>query len=282
MIQIGKINKLQVLESSSDGLYLDDGEQGELWVPRTHQTAEHKVGDTLEVFAYLESAEALVVTSELPIAQVGEFATLTVLALEQIGAFLDWGLPKDLFLPFREQTREIQTGDSVTVFVYLDKANRVTASMRLEKYLDQFVDSTEIRFKENEKVDLMIVGPTDLGFKAIINQKSIGILYSNEIFQPLKVGQKIPGFIKKIRPDGKIDLLLQPMGHQKDSDVSEKILLLLREKGGFLDLTDKTPPEKIYQLFGVSKKKYKMALGGLYKKQLILINDEGIRLRLKA
>lgn len=206
-------------------------------------------------------------------AQVGEFAQLRVVSLQSIGAFLDWGLPKDLFLPYSEQTRELQEGDKVSVFIYLDKAGRPTASMRLEKY----VDRERIPYQEKEKVELLIVSETDLGFKATINNRHVGVLYRNEIFQPIREGQRISGYIRRIREDGKIDLSLYQTGVKERGDIQAKILSLLETRGGFLPMNDKSSAEVIYDLFGVSKKKFKMAIGGLYKKKLITLEDTGIR-----
>ena len=208
------------------------------------------------------------------IAKVGEFAILRVVSLEPIGAFLDWGLPKDLFLPFREQTRELKIGHEIIVYIYTDNTGRTAASMRIEKFLDK---DTSV-YSTEQKVDLLIFGQSDLGFKAVINGKHLGMLYKNEVFQDLRYADQLTGYIKKVRDDGKIDLILQPFGSLGADDLGQKILDILKEKGGFLPLTDKTPPEIIYELFGVSKKKYKMALGGIYKKKLISIDQDGIKL----
>lgn len=206
--------------------------------------------------------------------KVGDFALLEVVATEKVGAFLDWGQPKDLFLPYAEQTHPVEVGDFVFVYIYLDKSGRISSSMKLEKRVDK-----NVTYEAGEQVDLVIVSKTDLGFKAIINGKHIGMLYANEVFKQLRRGEETKGFIKQVRPDGKIDLILQQVGYKAKDDIAEKILELLKEKNGFLPLTEKTLPEEIYKLFGVSKKKYKMALGGLYKKRLITIEDDGIRLR---
>jgi predicted RNA-binding protein (virulence factor B family) len=191
-----------------------------------------------------------------------------------VGAFLDWGLSKDLLLPFAEQTRAPRTGEEVLVYLYLDKSGRICASMRLEKHLEK----TEMFYKEGQGVDLWIGAKTDLGFTAIIAGHHLGLLYDNEIFQPLKVGQQIRGYIKKLREDGMLDLCWQKTGNKAAGEIGAKILDLLKEKKGFLAINDKTPPETIYDLFGVSKKKFKAALGGLYKKRRISIDKDGIRL----
>ncbi len=210
--------------------------------------------------------------------QIEDFALLRVVSITSVGAFLDWGQPKDLFLPFSEQTCELQPGDDIVVKVYLDNTDRPCASMRLERHLEKNGEKTGIIYKENEEVQLMIATETELGFKAIINNQHIGLLYKNEIFQPLYVGDITKAYVRKVRDDGKIDLLLRAPGHKATGDISEKIMKLLSENNGYLKLDDKTPPEKIYELFGVSKKKYKVALGGLYKQKLITIADDGIHL----
>ena len=208
------------------------------------------------------------------LAKVGEFAILRVVSLEPIGAFLNWGLPKDLFLPFREQTRDVRIGEEIVVYIYVDNTGRTASSMRIEKFLDK----EDINYTEGQKVDLIIFGESDLGFKAVINQKNLGMLFKSEVFQNIRYTDKIPGYIKKVREDKKIDLILSPLGSFGSADLGEQILELLKEKGGSLPLTDKTNPDIIYNMFGVSKKKYKMALGGIYKKKLITIDDAGIHL----
>jgi uncharacterized protein len=209
---------------------------------------------------------------------MGEFALLKVVSINSIGAFLDWGQPKDLFLPFAEQTHDLRTGDLIIVYPYVDKSGRISCSMRLERNKT----SHEMNYSVGQKVDLIIVNRTDLGFKAIINRKHWGVLYENEIFQDLTYGQEIPGYITKIRDDNsgynKIDLNLQKIGHHAGEDIAPKILELLKEEGGFLAINDKTEAETIYKMFGVSKKKYKIALGGLYKKRIITVDKDGIRL----
>lgn len=206
----------------------------------------------------------------------GEYALLEVVDIQEIGAFLDWGQEKDLFLPYAEQTGRIEIGEKLVVYLYKDKADRFCASMRIQRNKAQF----PMPHKPGDKVDLIIADKTDLGYKAVINHRHMGMLYKNEVFTELYYGKQIQGFIKIIREDGKIDLSLQPLvtGHKAADDIGPKILELLEEKGGFLEINEKTPAELIYEIFGVSKKKYKIALGGLYKKRLIAIEERGIRL----
>lgn len=211
---------------------------------------------------------------EKPLAAVGEFACLRAVSVTSIGAFLHWGLPKDLFVPFREQKIEMQEGRSYVVRVYLDEASgRIAASSKLDKFLDQ----TPPTYKTGEKVQLLVCDKTDLGFKAIVNGRHWGILFYNEVFQPLERGQKIDGFIKQVRPDGKIDLCLHQPGFEKVTQLTDVILNHIKAQGGFMPVTDKSPPEEIYRLFGVSKKTYKQAIGALYKKRLITFENNGTR-----
>lgn len=274
MIKIGELNQLMIIHMASPGAFLghEDSEE-EILLPHAYVPKDAHVGSNLEVFVLLDSEDRLVATTQIPKAKVGEFAHLKVVATEKVGAFLDWGMPKDLFLPFAEQTRPLKIGDFVVVYLYLDNSRRISASMKLEKRLEKNAD-----YKIDQEVDLFIAAKTDLGYKAIINNRHVGVLYNNEIFQPLKHGQKLKGYVKAPRPDGKIDLILQLPGLGSKDITAEKILSLLKSQNGFLPLTEKTPPEKIYSLFGVSKKKYKIALGGLYKQRRISIDSEGIRL----
>ncbi|MGZ3774849.1 MAG: CvfB family protein [Bdellovibrio sp.] len=274
MVQIGQLNKLKIVKHVDFGVFLDGGNDGEILLPLKDMPDSCEIGETVEVFICYDSEDRLIATTEIPFAMVGDFASLKVKAKESVGAFLDWGLPKDLFLPFSEQTREIRAGHYVVVYVYLDKSDRISASMRLDRHIDKEPGE----YVEGQSVDLMIAAKTELGFKAIINNRHWGVLYPNEVFQTLDIGQKVKGFIKKIRDDGKIDLSLSQLGYKAAEDISEKILEVLKAKNGFLSVTDKTSPETIYKLFGVSKKKYKMALGGLYKKRLITILEDGIKL----
>ncbi|MFH1261830.1 MAG: S1-like domain-containing RNA-binding protein [Pseudomonadota bacterium] len=273
-LEIGRFNRLKIVKQVDFGLYLDGQDDGEILLPTRYVPKSFAIGEILGVFIYHDSEDRLIATTETPRAMVGEFALLKVVAVTPVGAFLDWGLSKDLFLPFAEQTTPPRVGQEVAVYIYLDKSNRISASMKLEKHMDKSVGD----FKEGQGVDLTIASRTDLGFSAIIGKRRVGLLFDNEIFQALQPGQEIRGFIKKLRNDGKIDLTLQRAGYKVANELGTKILGLLKQKKGFLELNDKTPAETIYRLFGVSKKKFKMALGGLYKKRLITIEKDGIRL----
>lgn len=273
-LKIGNWNELEVLKEVDFGVYLDGLDRGEILLPAKYLTEAIQVGESVSAFICYDSEDRLVAVTDEPYAVVGDFAKLEVVATTAVGAFLDWGLEKDLLLPFSEQSRNLRIGEDVIVFVYLDKSQRLAASMRIEKNLKKAPPNYEI----GQKVDLLIFGKSDLGYKALIEGGHMGLLFSNEVFRPLNYGDETQGYIRNIRPDGKIDLGLEKTGSQAGDDIAPKILERLKNDGGFLALTDKTPPAIISQLFGVSKKKYKIALGGLYKKRLILIEKDGIRL----
>lgn len=275
MAEIGKLNRLYVVKEVDFGIYLDGGELGEILMPKRYVPEGTKPEDTIEAFIYLDSEDRLVATTEKPFAMVDEFALLEVVAVTQVGAFLNWGLPKDLFVPFREQRQEMEEGKKYLVYIYLDEnSKRIAASSKIENYLDNI----PVDYDVDEEVDLIIVNETDLGFNAIIDFSHLGILYKNEVFQPLNPGDKVQGFIKKIRTDGKIDLCLQKAGYEKISNFVDKIIVELQKNKGFLPLTDKSSPEEIYSIFKISKKNFKAAIGALYKKRFIDLEENGIRL----
>lgn len=275
MAEIGKLNTLRVVKEVDFGLYLDGGEHGEILLPKRYVPENCKPEDEIEVFIYLDSEDRIIATTETPRIMVGEFASLKAISVTQMGAFLDWGLMKDLFVPFREQKQKMEEGKYYIVTVYVDhETKRLVGSAKIEKFLDNLPPD----YEPGQEVDLVIAGETDLGFNAIINNKHLGVLYKNEVFKPLRKGENIKGYIKKIREDEKIDLLLQKPGYAKVDDISMKIVDVLKKHNGFLPVTDKSDPETIYELFGVSKKTYKKAIGSLYKFRLIEIEDKGIRL----
>ena len=274
MAEIGVLNNLRVVKEVDFGVYLDGGEHGEILLPRRYVPENCKVDDNIRVFIYLDSEDRLIATTERPYAMVGDFALLKVVAVESAGAFLDWGLPKDLLVPFSEQSPIMEEGKSYVVRVYVDKSNRIAGSTRLDRYLDNDTGN----FHVSQKVELLICNQTDIGYKAIVNGTHWGVLYYNEVFQSLKSGQKTKGYIKKVRDDNKIDLSLQKLGYEKVDDITETILGVLKEQGGFISVTDKSTPETIHKLFGVSKKTYKKAIGAIYRKRLITIENNGIKL----
>lgn len=275
MAILGKINPLKVVKEVDFGLYLDGGSDGEILLPIRYVPENTKIGDVIPVFIYNDSEDRLIATTEKPYVMVGEFACLEVVSVSEIGAFMEWGLMKHLFVPFREQKAKMVEGGAYPIFVYVDfDSKRITASAKLNK----FIDTSSPELTEGQEVDLLIYQQTDLGWKAVINQQYSGVLYKNEIFQDLYIGKILKGFVKQIREDDKIDLMLQKPGFEKIDDFSIKLHELLKEAGGFLPISDKSPAEEIYNRFGISKKTYKKAVGDLYKKRLIIIEDTGIRL----
>jgi len=276
MLEIGKLNKLRIVKEVDFGLYLDGGEEyGEILLPQRYMPTDFKIDDELEVFIYRDSEDRIIATTETPKGMVGDFALMEVISVNKFGAFLDWGLQKDLLVPFREQRKDMEKGKEYMVHIYLDKeTNRIVASSKLDKFLDNI--PTE--YVANQEVDLLIAAKTDIGYKAIINGLHWGMLYENEVFKPLDRGQKTKGFIKKLREDDKIDLYLHKAGYGKVEILMDKIVEELKEEGGFLEMSDKTPSNIIYQVFGESKKTFKKAIGTLYKKRIIDIEKAGIKL----
>lgn len=275
MFELGKLNTLTVLKKLDFGLYLDGGDGEEILLPRRYVPEGCSVGDELEVFVYLDSEDLLIATTETPKAEVGECAYLSVVEVNRIGAFLDWGLPKDLLVPFGEQQKPMQVGQSYVVYLYVDQASeRIAASTKLDKFLAD----TSPYYKVQQQVDLLICGRTDLGYRAVVDGGTIGLLFKSDVFKPISIGQKIKGYIKHIREDKKLDLCLQLVSREALDDLSEKILAFITAEGGQTTMTEKSPPDVIAKQFGVSKSSYKKALGKLYKKRLIVIEKTHIAL----
>ena len=277
MALIGRFNTLQVSKFTDFGLYLDAGADGEILLPKRYIPKQEalEVGDWLNVFVYLDSEDRVIATTQKPKVQVGGFASLKVVEINSVGLFLDWGLSKDLLLPHSEEKRPLQVGDYVLVHVYLDpRSRRITATARL----DRFLDNSPATYQVGEQVELLIAERTDLGFKAIINERHWGLLHKNELFRFVRSGMRETGYIRELRDDGKINLSLQPVGAEQRDVLAERIVEALQAAGGFLPLSDKSPAELISQQFSVSKGNFKKAIGGLYKRGVILIGDDGIRL----
>lgn len=275
MITIGRRYALDVVKAMDFGLYLDAGELGQVLLPRKHAPHTLKVGDRVGVFLYLDSEDRPVATTQIPKAGVGDFAYLRVVAVSSVGAFLDWGLDKDVLVPFAEQHRPLEVGHSYLVYLYIDpRDGRIVASSKV----DRFVEETGTdAYQPHQAVDLIIANSTPLGFKAIINHRHWGVLYKEEVFQRLSFGQGIPGFIKQVRPDGRIDLTLQG-GQQSRDRNADLIEARLRRGGGFLAVHDKSDPQEIATLFGMSKGAFKQAIGNLQKQGVLVIGKDGIRL----
>ena len=275
MITVGQYYTLAVSQVVETGYMLDARELGPVLLPKRNAPWPYKAGDEANVFLYLDSDDAPIATTDKPKACVGEFAYLQVVAATDVGAFLDWGLEKDVLVPFAEQHRPLEEGNSYLVYLYLDKIDgRITATSKIDKVLDDYKPHD---YKKDQRVDLIIANSTDLGYKAIINHSHWGVLYKDDVFQRLSFGQSIEGYIKHTRPDGKIDLTLHSGQRARDKN-SEAIINLLVTENGFVPLHDKSDPQLIIKSLGMSKGSFKKAIGNLYRQRLISIEDDGIRL----
>lgn len=275
MAMIGRFNTLEVVKEVKFGVYLDGEELGEILLPQRYVPDNTAIGDSLKVFIYRDSDDFLIATTETPKAQVGDFACLKVVDLNRIGAFFDWGLPKDLLVPFSEQKKTVEKDQEQIVYIYLDQeTDRIAGTTKLNKFLDNYPHS----YEKGQQVDLIIEDHTHIGYKAIINGQHWGVVYDSDVFKPIRYGQRMKGFIKLVRPDGKINLSLQQLGYGKTDDLTKRILRLLEEHDGYIAANDKTSPELIKKLFSCSKKAFKLSIGRLYKERTIAIEERGIRL----
>ncbi|MFT5698124.1 MAG: putative RNA-binding protein (virulence factor B family) [Desulforhopalus sp.] len=278
MVEIGKINRLAIKNLQRDSIQLDGGDLGDITLTGKYDAKKYHSGDSIDVFIYVNKDQHIVATQQKPYATVGEFAKLTVVATSSAGAFLGWGLADDLFVPKSEQLNNMMQGKSYVVYIFHSaKSNRVTASSKLDKYLNL----QPPQYADGDPVDLLVYAETDLGYNAVVNGSHVGMIYANEVFQKLVIGQRLQGYIKKVREDSKIDLMLQQAGYQRVDDISKNVLNIITECGGMVTVTDKSPAEDIYDLFGVSKKVFKKAIGALYKKNLVTLTPGGIELREK-
>ncbi len=276
MIEQGKEIELKIAKRATFGLYLADDSGEEVLLPNKYCTEEMKPGDTTRVFVYKDSEGKKVATTLTPKVFIHEFALLKVSAVTGVGAFLDWGLEKELMVPFREQKQKMEAGRWYIVYLDLDeKSDRLYASNRVERFLQ----NDQISVKEGEEVSLVVLQKTDLGYSVIVNHKHKGLIFDNEIFQDIRVGNQLKGYVKKIRDDNKIDISIQAIGFRNVNDSnSELIYKTLAENGGFLAVTDKSSPDDIYTQFGISKKAFKKSLGALYKQKKVDIQADGIKL----
>jgi uncharacterized protein len=275
MIEIGRYNDLRVVKVKDIGVFLDGDEYGEILMPVRYVPEGTQPDDILHAFIYRDSEDLIIATTLEPKAEVGDIAWLECKQVTDFGAFMDWGLPKDLLVPFREQSIPMEEGKSYWVMVYLDKASqRIVGSARLGKYLK----NEELTVNEGDEVEIGICEKTDLGYRVMVNGLHWGILYKNEVYQPLKMGDRMRGFVKKIREDNKIDISLQKQGYEAIPELSLKLLHILKEHQGFLPLTDHSAPEEIYRLLQMSKKTFKKAVGALYKQKIVEIGEKGITL----
>jgi uncharacterized protein len=276
MAILGKRNTLTVVRDSSPGLYLDGGEHGEILLPNRYVPRGIKIGGQIEVFVYRDSQDRLVATTEIPRASVGEVATLKVISINrQVGAFLDWGLAKDLLLPFREQSGPVRLGQNVVVRIYIDqKTERIVASMKLDR--EPAVEPPD--YRSGQRVEFLITEKTDLGYKALVEGQHSGLLYHDGLTVPVAVGKQMKGFVRALRPDGKIDLALNQPGYRRVAPLALRIVEALQLNEGRLGVDDDSSPEAIRQAFGASKKTFKQALGTLYKARRIRFSKPGIEL----
>lgn len=275
MAFLGHYNKLRIIKRADIGVFLDGDQYGDILLPRKYAPESMRIGDDVEVFLYNDSEDRIIATTLKPKAQVGECAYLKVVSTSRFGAFLDWGLPKDLLVPHSEQQKPMEKGYSYTVYLFVDEeTQRIAASTKLEQHLSIDVSG----FKPRQEVGLLIYGKSDLGFKAVINGTHLGQLFEGETFQRLHFGEQLKGYIRQVRADGKIDLMLQLPSELTRDNLGNAIIDHLRQNDGVSTLTDKSPPDDIYQAFGVSKASYKKALGKLYKQRAIMIEKHKISL----
>jgi len=274
-IKLGEYNRLTIVKAVDFGLYLDGGDEGEILLPSRYVPKDCRIGDELDVFIYLDNEERIVATTQKPLAKVGDFAYLEVSWVNEYGAFLHWGPLKDLFCPFREQKMRMEIGESYIVFVYIDRESyRIAASAKIEHYLQKDTPPYTV----GTETDLLIWQKTDLGFKVIIDNRYQGLVYEDQIFKRIHTGDRMKGYISRVREYGKLDVTLQPLGYQQARAFSDTLLQYLKNNGGFCDLGDKSDAEDIKRRFQVSKKTFKKAVGDLYKRCLIVLDEQGIRL----
>jgi predicted RNA-binding protein (virulence factor B family) len=275
MLHLGVKNTLKILRGTSVGMFLGDDEENDVLLPKKYVPENAIVGDDIEVFIYKDSEDRIIATNLEPKIQLNEFACLQVKAVTAIGAFLDWGLEKDLFVPFREQNKKMEEGKWYAVYLYLDdETDRLVASCKVNRYFEK----ENIDLKIGQEVDLLIFEETDMGLNAVINNKYKGLIYENEIFQRVKVGSRTKGFIKNIREDKRIDLSLQKQGYESIEPNAERILNKLKSNNGFLDITDKSDANYVMYQLEMSKKTFKKAIGALYRQRIVRLEDDGIYL----
>ena len=275
MVEIGKYNTLRIIKILSFGAYLDGGDGLEILLPTRYVPQDAKVDDNIEVFIYHDNEGRLIATTAKPLAVAGEFQFMEVKSVNKTGAFLEWGLMKDLLVPFKEQKMPMKEGKWYLVYVHVDHVTkRIVASARIDKYLDNVIPN----YTFNQEVDLLVADETEIGYKVIINNTHWGLVYRNEIFQRLEKGDHLKGYIKEVREDEKIDVSLTPLGYQKVEGIANIILESLKAQGGFIAVHDKSDPDLIYSLFRCSKKAFKQAIGSLYKQKLITIEPQGFKL----
>ncbi|MHA7059133.1 CvfB family protein [Aquimarina sp. M1] len=275
MLKLGTYNTLEIVRERDQGVYLSDDDGNEVLLPNKYVPDEFMIRDEVKVFLYLDHEERIVATTIEPFATVNSFAYLKCTTVSDIGAFVDWGLEKELFVPFREQASKMRVGSWYLIYVYLDKeTNRLVGSSKT----NAFLDNSLVLLSPFDEVTLIASHPSPFGWNMIVNQKHLGLVYEDEIFQKITPGDQLKGFVKKVRPDGKIDLTLQRHGYRAIEPNAQQILDELTSNGGFIDLNDKSDPNDIKEVFQLSKKSFKKAIGSLYKAKKIIIEKDGIRL----
>ena len=276
MAEIGRMNMLRIIKKLDFGIYLDGDDLGEILMPIRYVPELCDIDDELEAFIYRDSEDRLIATTETPFAMVGEFALLKAIAVNNIGAFMQWGLMKDLLVPFPEQKPRMEEGKLYVVRIYLDEdSQRIVGSARLDGFLHR---ESEDEFEAGEAVELFIANRTELGYQVIVDHTHWGMLHKNEVPKGLKRGETVAGFIKNIREDGRIDLCLHLRPSEKTDEISQLVIDQLKLSDGFLALTDKSSPDDIHATLGISKGMYKKAVGALYKRKLIMLEKDGVRL----
>jgi len=272
MSHVGQLRTLRVIDASHEAIVLDGDDDGAIPLPRAEAPAGIEIGDAVDVFVLTDSQSRPIATTARPVVTLGHCASLRCVTTGSAGAFLDWGLPKNLLLPFAEQRRPLETGQRECVLVYLDNSGRLAASSRLDHRLDE----TPGGFAAWQPVSLLICQRTDLGFKAVVDDQAIGLLYRDEIFRELQVGERIRGFVKRPRADGRLDVALQPPANEVKGELAERIVDDLRTQGGSSPLTDRSSPEAIAEAYGVSKKNYKRALASLYRARRVRLDADRV------
>ena len=274
-IKLGDYNRLEIVKEVDFGLYLDGGSEGDILLPRRYVPEDYRIGEMIDVFVYLDQEERPVATTEKPLAKVGDFAYLECAWVNEYGAFLNWGLMKDVFCPFHEQKKRMEIGNSYIVHLHIDEESyRIVASAKVEHFLCKNFP----QYAKGQEVDLLVWQKTNLGFKVLIDDKYAGLAYEDQIFKHVQTGDRMKGYIGNVRRDGKIDVTLQPVGFLQAQGFADTLLAYMKEHGGMCDLGDKSAAEEIKRRFQVSKKVYKKAVGDLYKRRLITLSDDGIRL----
>jgi len=273
---LGDYNTLRIARRSDIGLYLDGDQAGEILLPNRYVTQDMQIGDEIRVFLYLDQEERLVATTEQPLAKVGDFACLECVWVNQYGAFLDWGLMKNLFCPFREQRQRMETGRRYIVHVHIDQDSyRIMASAKVSKFLS----TDHPPYQPGDEADILVWQPTDMGYKVIVDNRYYGLIFRNQVFQPIHAGDRLKAYISNVREDGKLDIALQHTGRQHTQDFAEELLAYLHDHNGICSLGDKSDADDIRDPFHVSKKTFKRAVGDLYKRRLVMAGDYEVRLK---